>query len=80
MSATGTAASTHASATSRPVGATRRSQRSAKTNARTSTRPTLANSDGCTVKPAATGIHERDPLTVSPSGVSTATSPSSETP
>jgi hypothetical protein len=80
MSATGTAASTHPSATSRLLGATCRSHRLAKTNASTSARPTLANSDGCTVNPATTGIQERDPLIVTPSGVRTAMRPRSERP
>ncbi len=42
------------------------------------TRATLANSDGCTEKPAGSTIHECEPLMVVPSGDSTAISPSSE--
>jgi len=40
----------------------------------------LANSDGCTWKPPPSTIHECDPLIVSPSGVSTATSPAQASP
>lgn len=42
-----------------------------------STSPSLANSDGCNAKPPPSMIHECDPLTVEPSGVTTTTSPTS---
>ena len=36
---------------------------------------TFISSEGCRVKPPGSRIHDRDPLTVDPSGERTATSP-----
>ena len=75
--ATGTRTRTQARTRSRLLGGSRRSRRSAKRPASASTMPTFANSEGWRVKPAASGIHERDPLIVAPKGVRTATNPAS---
>ncbi len=55
------------------------SRSSPKTTAMTRTSPILANSEGSTWKPAGRLIQALAPLTVVPSGLSTATSPSTAT-
>ena len=77
-SASGTAANASASTTSTSRGSSSASRFSASSIAMPTTSATLANSDGCTEKPAGSTIHECEPLIVEPSGESTATSPTSD--
>ena len=60
------ATSTAARSTSRVPGASPRSACAASSAARARHRPTLASSAGCTVNPPTSGIHDREPLTVTP--------------
>ena len=75
ISAIGTAASASTAAMSPDRGVSSRSRLSASSMDMPITTATLANSDGCTWKPAPSTIHEWAPLMVDPSGDSTATSP-----
>ena len=68
-------ATTHASATSRWRWRSPRSARSARSIARPIASATFISSDGCRLMPPGSRIQERDPLTVDPSGETTAASP-----
>ncbi len=79
-SAMGTAASARTRTTSPSRGSLSPSRFSPSSIAMPTTMATLANSDGCTWKPAGSTIQECAPLIVEPSGDSTATSPRHEAP
>ena len=71
----GMPATTQASAMSRCRWRSPRSARSARSMASPMASATFIGWEGCRVKPPGSRIHDRDPLTVDPSGESTATSP-----